>query len=826
MTTFRRAAGGYQVLKAGKSVSLTLRYFFIGVLACLGYFVGAKIGFALKFHPHPISVIWPPNAILLAILLLSPVRIWWFIILMVFPAHVAVEAESNVPFPMVCCWFVSNSFEALVGAAATRFLTGEDMRFERLRDISAFLICGAVLAAFVSSFLDAGFVVLNGWGNDDYWQLWQMRFFSNVFASMIVVPAIVSWKGAGQSWSRLSMARAYEATVLMIGLLSVSFILFCLLREQIETTPMILSAPLPFLLWAAMRFGVRGASLALCCVSAVAVWSSVHEHGPFASGPPEQNALSIQTFFILLSATLLPLAAVLNERKTVAHALHVSEERYRTVVESQSELVSRCYPDTTLTFVNESWCRFFQQKSHELLGKKILDLVPPEIHERVLRNIATVIVNRRPVICECEALVPNRGVGWQQWIIHPVIDGDGLIREIQAIGRDISERRRAEEALRESEERYREVVETQADLVSRYKPDTTLTFVNQAFCRFFGRTREQLIGQKLADLVPSAARAKILDGISAAMSRPQPFVWEHVLPTADGAVCWQQWVNYPAMDSKGDVEEIQAVGRDITERKRAEEATRNLAHVSRLAAIGELTAMIAHEVSQPLTAILTNIEAAEKLLRLEHVAPEELRAVLSDIHQDNIRAAEAVHRIRTFSKKRELEMQSVRLNTLIEDVLRLVSGDALRRHVQIQARLDADLPLVPGDPVYLQQVILNLVVNAMDAVSESPENERFLWVTTSRKGDEVMISVRDSGHGIPSEILDRIFESFFTTKQEGIGLGLSIARSIIEAHQGALWVENNSDRGVTFRLTLPLKTRRDSSRKIPTIPSPLFFKSV
>jgi PAS domain S-box-containing protein len=823
MTIFRRAVKGHKTLKTSRA-SLTLQYLCVGALTCLGYFLGAKIGFALKFHPHPISVLWPPNAILLAILLLTPARTWWFVILVAFPVHVAVEAAGNVPFPMVCSWFVSNSFEALLGAATTRFFTGPDLRFERLRDIIAFLICGSLIATFVSSFLDSAFVVLNGFSNDGYWQIWQMRFFSNVFASMVFVPAIVVWKGIRNSLSKLSMARAYEAIVLMMGLLGVSFVLFFVLHDQIETTPMVLSAPLPFFVWAAMRFGVRGASVTLLSVSILAVWSSIHARGPFAFGSPEENAISIQTFFILLSATLLPLAAVLRERKLVSQALYASEERYRTVVESQTELVSRCYLDTTLTFVNESWCRFFRRPSHHLLGKKILDFVPPAIHERMLRNVATAALSRRPVLYECEAILPGRGVAWQQWIIYPVMNAEGNVSEIQAIGRDISERKRAEEALRESEERYREVVETQADLVSRYKPDTTLTFVNQAFCGFFGRSREGLIGQKLTDLVPIAARAKILDGISAAMSRQQPFVWEHVFPAADGAVRWQQWVNYPATNDRGHVEEIQAVGRDITERKRAEEATRNLAHVSRLAAIGELTAMIAHEVSQPLTAILTNIEAAEQLLRLESAPPEELRAVLADIHQDNIRAAEAVHRIRTFSKKREMEMQSVRLNTLIEDVLRLVSGDALRRHVQIQARLDADLPLIPGDPIYLQQVILNLIVNAMDAVGESPENERFLWVATNRKGEEVMVTVKDSGHGIPSEIIDRIFESFFTTKPEGIGLGLSISRSIIEAHYGSLWVENNPDRGVTFRLTLPLKTPQDLSRRKPSTPPTLSLR--
>src|SRR5262249_51251704 len=161
---------------------------------------------------------------------------------------------------------------------------------------------------------------------------------------------------------------------------------------------------------------------------------------------------------------------------TVAEALRVSEERYREVVESQSELVSRCFAETTLTFVNEAWCQFFQRSREELLGRKILDLVSPAVHERMLRNIATVVVKRQPVICECEALVPNRGVGWQQWIIHPVVGADGQVREIQAIGRDITERRRAEEALLESQERYRAIVEIQTELVSRYKLDTTLTF--------------------------------------------------------------------------------------------------------------------------------------------------------------------------------------------------------------------------------------------------------------------------------------------------------------------------------------------------------------
>lgn len=802
----------------GDELPSAFKWLGVSLAASLGYFFATKLGFAFQFQPYPVSVMWPANAVVLSVLLLIPVRIWPLVLLFIFPAHLAAQAQNHVPWPMLLSWFVSNSFESIMGAALTRILTGATVQFDRLRDLCIFYLCGALPSVLTSSFIDAAFVQLNSVHSIHFWEVCSIRFFSNFFASITVVPVIVSWS-AVRTHSLKSPKKRFEAALLTIALLVVAFISFRQVNGGLLTVPICLCLPLPLFIWAAVRFGVRGVSTAILGVAVFATWSSVHQRGPFTSDSSQQNALSIQTFFTLLSVILVPMGALFAEKKGVTEALHASEQRYRMVVETQSDLLCRCYVDTTLTFVNDSCCRFFGRTREELIGRKILDFLAPEIHERVLRHIAAAILGRRPMLWEC-SLSPDPAEFWQQWMLHPIISDDGHIREIQAVGRDITGLKRAEEALRESEQRYRGVVEAQLDLVSRYLPDSTLVFANQAFCNFFGRSSSQLMGRKLTDILPPEARGKFEESLKTVSSRRQPLVWEYALRGTDGNMHWHQWISCTITNGSGQIAAIQAVGRDITSRKEAEEATRKLAHVSRLATIGELTAIIVHEVSQPLNAILTNIASGEKLLRLNPTPINELLSVFFDIRHDNFRAVEAVRRVRAFSKKNEMEKLVVHLNTLIEDVLHLLSGEIMRRRIQIHARLGADLPTVLGDPIGLQQVMLNLVVNAMDAAGEVPESDRSVWIGASRKDGEVMVSVKDSGRGIPAEFFPHVFESFATTKREGLGLGLSISRSIIQAHGGSLWAENNHDKGATFCFTLPIKAPADNSRKDPLPSAP------
>ncbi len=228
-----------------------------------------------------------------------------------------------------------------------------------------------------------------------------------------------------------------------------------------------------------------------------------------------------------------------------------------------------------------------------------------------------------------------------------------------------------------------------------------------------------------------------------------------------------------------------------------------LAHASGLAVVGELTASIAHEINQPLGAILSNADAAELLL--ESGAPREpIRHILEDIRQDDLRASEVIRRLRALLRKHEIETRPFDLNEAIADALRVVRAEAERRHVAVDAELAA-LPIVRGDRTHLQQVLLNLIVNGMDAMADIHVSRRRLLVRTARAGGDVEVSVTDAGHGIPAERMPRLFESFFSTKQHGMGLGLSIARSIVEAHGGRIRAENNPGGGATFRFTVPIR---------------------
>ena len=228
-----------------------------------------------------------------------------------------------------------------------------------------------------------------------------------------------------------------------------------------------------------------------------------------------------------------------------------------------------------------------------------------------------------------------------------------------------------------------------------------------------------------------------------------------------------------------------------------------LTHTARMALIGEITASITHEVTQPLSAILSNADTVEILLRRADPPLDEIREIVSDIRRDDLRASEIIQHLRPLLKKRELSAEPISLNDVATSVLALTRPVARRHNITVRTALDPQLPPIHGDSVHIQQVLLNLIMNAIDAMTDT--DARVLSVSTSRYDPRcASVAVVDTGHGIATEDKPRIFNSFFSTKPEGLGLGLSIARTIVQAHGGSIWAEDNSSGGTSFRFTVPL----------------------
>jgi C4-dicarboxylate-specific signal transduction histidine kinase len=269
---------------------------------------------------------------------------------------------------------------------------------------------------------------------------------------------------------------------------------------------------------------------------------------------------------------------------------------------------------------------------------------------------------------------------------------------------------------------------------------------------------------------------------------------------------WYELIAHPLRRTEGGaiLTHLNVTDRRTAERE-AQSLAQELARVSRVAVLGELTASLAHELSQPLTAIHTNAQAALHLFSKKRTPSSRIEGILSDIVADNLRAGKIVRHLRTMLKKGQVRFRQIKLNQLIQDVTELLHDDAILRGVRVSLDLDAGLPPIWGERIQLQQVVLNLMVNAFEAMRRTQNEGRELTVRTSLEGpDHASLQLSDTGPGIPESHLDRIFEPFFTTKSGGLGMGLAICRSIIRAHNGEISVANNPGKGVSFRVKLPL----------------------
>jgi len=416
--------------------------------------------------------------------------------------------------------------------------------------------------------------------------------------------------------------------------------------------------------------------------------------------------------------------------------------------------------------------------------------------------------SRLPAGSIVEFRQPTTWERYRWWIAGVLAVGLLQAGLIVQLGVTLAKRRRMERAVRESEERFRALADSAPVLIWMAGVDKRCVLFNKPWLDFTGRTLAEEMGDGwVAGIHPDDSEA-YLKSYAEAFDARRPFLLFYRLRRHDGEYRWLSAHGVPRDDADGRFAGYIGSCSDVTERRRAEAETQSLrhelAHMSRVATMGELTAAIVHELSQPLSAILSNAQAGLHFTGTSAEDRKNVREILNDIVADDVRARQVIQNMRALFQKHPEERRPQALNTLINDVASMVVTDALLRNVALSLDLALELPLVSGDRVELQQVILNLVMNALDAVAEAGGRPREVVVRTrSLEGRAVQVDVIDSGPGIAPDALLNVFEPFVTTKGSGMGMGLSVSRSIVIAHEGKIWAENNADGGATFSVVLP-----------------------
>jgi PAS domain S-box-containing protein len=512
-------------------------------------------------------------------------------------------------------------------------------------------------------------------------------------------------------------------------------------------------------------------------------------------------------------------AEEITERKRTESALVASETRFRELADNMNQFAWTTDPTGQSTWFNKRWHDYTGLALEDIQGPVWLSLHHPDHLDGAIKRIRDGYESGKP----WENTVPLRGKdGTFRWFLAravPIHNETGNVVRWFGTSTDVTRQVEAEHELRKLNETLAQRVETQArerdriwtvsqDLLVVTDTRGKLLSVNPAWTATLGWSEADLLNKTIGwllhpdDLAKSRAeRARIADG-------SKTLHFENRLRHKRGSYCWLSW---RAVTEKG---LIYAVARDVTDLKNAEQqlraSRRELAQVSRQSTMGAMTASIAHEVNQPLAAIVTNANAGLRWLARAEPDLDEARALLKRIVDDGHRASEVIASIRSMFGKDRGEKSSISVNELVGEVTAVAHGEFESHQVTLQCELRKDLPPVMAEHIQLQQVLLNLIMNAVDAMSSVTDRERVLTVRTDiGEYDHVLITVEDSGTGIEPNHMDRIFDAFFTTKASGMGMGLSICRSIIESHDGRLWASGRSPHGSIFYIKLPCAKSSD-----------------
>jgi len=647
------------------------------------YYLATRTAWLLTFPDSNVSLFFFPHAVLVSILLLHPTRHWWAYVLAAVSAHFIATQQAQWPLLYALQCEAFDALKIVLTAAGIRLFIKSPLHLISLREAVAFVLIAVILIPVGTAFWGAAFTVAYGYGVD-YWVEWRNLSISNAVTTIVLVPVILIAVQRFRTGFTAAPNRIVEACLLTAGIVAVGWLTFDRFPAGPDTSPALLYAPIPLLIWAALRFGLGGMSASMLAITVLAIWGTMQGRGPFLTQSASENAFALQLFVLMAATPLLLLAVAIDDERRSKEAKLVSEQRMSLAAESAQLAL------------------------------------------------------------------------WE-W--------------------DLA----------------RDVVWVQDQGLFGFPPNTPIDHAT------------------LAGSVHPDDRAVREAAIQRALSNGGNYESEFRVILADGSVRWvAARGRSPTPAAKGAPARILGIAIDTTlQKKAAAEAQlqrEELAHLSRVATISALSGSLAHELNQPLTSILGNTHAGKNIA--SQGAPDlvELRAIFADIDSAACRSGEIIERMRTLLRRGQVALQPVDVKKSLEELLLLTRTDLIARGVSVTDLSADDLPPAMTDRVQLQQTLLNLIKNACDAMQANPPEDRKLTLTTAIEQNELRIGVLDFGVGLPDDI-ESMFQPFRSTKEGGLGMGLSICRTLVNALGGRLWAERRATRGAAFYVALPLATK-------------------
>ena len=541
------------------------------------------------------------------------------------------------------------------------------------------------------------------------------------------------------------------------------------------------------------------------------------------------------TFFASLALIVCWLSA---SRRRAEDALRESEQQWRSLTEALPQLVWGAAPDGGCDYFSTQWTNYTGVAGSDLLGWRWMETLHPDDREPTRQFWTESVAGRQPYDVEYRIRRSDGIYGWFKTRGTPIRDTDGGIVKWFGTCTDITDRKRAEQALMDHElelsqardlleikvmERTKELRRSEAYLEEAQKLSKTGSWARVSASgemRYWSEECYRVLGFEPRDGLPRFEtflqhvhpddRRRVRETAERAGREKVDYEVDYRIVHPGGEVRDIHTVAHPVLSPSGDVVEFVGTVMDVTERRQAEkererlrQVQADLAHINRATTMGELTASLAHEINQPIAAAVTDARTCLRWLAREQPDIAEARESAARMVKAITRASDIISRLRKLFKKGAPQTSVVDVSEVIQEMVVLLHGEASRYSVSIQTELSADSPQVLADRVQLQQVLMNLMLNGIEAMHDTKSGGQLTIRSLRGEGGQLVISVSDTGVGLPPEQAEQIFNSFFSTKAQGTGMGLSISRSIIESHGGRLWASSNSERGATFNFTLP-----------------------